>query len=157
MIIVLILLYISIRITKPHEIGIIQKIVKKSGAMLDNTKKLNRLLFPNQVKLGPKTSDIVFTCLKVFINTIWKISEPLPRPIFRFQCDLKRNDPRKKYHYGSFQYDSKYHFYVFFILECKIVLLISLDSQSLHMFNLTGASFLFVHRNILQYLTLLFT
>ena len=58
--------------------------------MLDNTKKLNRPLFPNQVKLGPKTSDIVFTCLKVFRNTIWIISEPWRRPPL---CDLKKNDP----------------------------------------------------------------
>ena len=64
------MLYISIRIAKPHEIGIIQKIVKKSGAIQDNNKKLNQPLFPNQVKLGPKTSDLVFACLKVFRNTI---------------------------------------------------------------------------------------
>ena len=38
--------------------------------MLDNTKKLNGPLFQNQVKLGPKTSDLVFACLKVFKNTI---------------------------------------------------------------------------------------
>ena len=64
------MLYISIRIAKPHEIGIIQKIVKKKGgANLDN-KILNQPLFPNQVKLGPKTSDLVFACLKVFRNTI---------------------------------------------------------------------------------------
>ena len=62
--------------------------------MLDNTKKLNGPLFQNQVKLGPKTSDLVFACLKVFKNTIWTISEPWRQPIFRFLYDLKKNIPR---------------------------------------------------------------
>ena len=43
---------------------------KKVGQFRTSEKKNNRPVFPNQVNLGLKTSDLVFACLKVFRNTI---------------------------------------------------------------------------------------
>ena len=57
-------------------------------------KKFNGPLFPNRVKLWPKTSDLVFVCPKVLEYWIWPYSEPWPRPISRILSDLKNNDPK---------------------------------------------------------------
>ena len=59
-------LYISIRIVKVHEIGKMQKKCNFGiRATIPPEKKFNGPLFPNLVKLWPKTSDIVFVCPKV--------------------------------------------------------------------------------------------
>ena len=57
--------YISIRMAIGHIIGKIQRKGNLEPGLPFLLKKFNRPLFPNRVKLWPKTSDLVFVCPKV--------------------------------------------------------------------------------------------
>ena len=68
-------LYITIRIAKDHEIGKIKKCNFGTRATIPPV-KLNRPLFPNQVKLWSANIDLVFVNPKELEYKIWVKSEP---------------------------------------------------------------------------------